>query len=79
MAKTARRILSKQGLEFMLSTKVTSARSTKTKTTLTIENDKGTTEIDADRVLVAVGRAPCSDGLGLSEAGVGQDEKVGFS
>ena len=42
----------------MLSTKVTSARSTKTKTTLTIENDKGTAEIDADRVLVAVGRAP---------------------
>ncbi len=75
VAKTARRILSKQGLEFMLSTKVTSARSTKTKTTLTIENDKGTAEIDADRVLVAVGRAPCSDGLGLSEVGVEQDEK----
>jgi dihydrolipoamide dehydrogenase len=59
----------------MLSTKVTSARSTKTKTTLTVENDKGSAEIEADRVLVAVGRAPCSDDLGLSEAGVEQDEK----
>ena len=75
VAKVARRILAKQGLEFMLSTKVSSARSTKTKTTLTIENEKGSAEIDADRVLVAVGRAPCSDGLGLSEVGVEQDAK----
>lgn len=75
VAKTARRILSKQGLEFMLSTKVSSARSTKTKSTLTIENKEGVTEIDGDRILVSVGRAPCSDGLGLSESGVGQDEK----
>jgi dihydrolipoamide dehydrogenase len=75
VAKVARRILSKQGLEFMLSTKVSSARSTKTKTTLTVENDKGSSEIEADRVLVAVGRGPCSDGLGLKEAGITQDER----
>ena len=62
----------------MLSTKVTSARSTKTKTTLTIENDKGTTEIDADRVLVAV-EEPLFGWSRVIGAGVGQDERVGFS
>lgn len=75
VAKVARRILGRQGLEFMLSTKVSSARSTKTKTTLTVENEKGSSEIEADRVLVAVGRGPCSDGLGLEDAGVGMDER----
>ena len=75
VAKAARRIFEKQGLSFRLSTKVSSARSTKTKSVLTLEGGQGFSEIEADRVLVAVGRAPCSDGLGLSEAGVEQDEK----
>jgi dihydrolipoamide dehydrogenase len=75
VAKVARRILEKQGLHFLLSTKVTEAKNAKTGTRLSLETGGQVSEISADRVLVAVGRAPCSDGLGLEDAGVKADEK----
>jgi len=75
VAKVARRILEKQGLHFLLSTKVTEAKNAKTGTRLSLETGGQVSEISADRVLVAVGRAPCSDGLGLGDAGVKADEK----
>ena len=75
VAKVARRILEKQGLHFLLSTKVTEAKNAKTGTRLSLETGDQVSELSADRVLVAVGRAPCSDGLGLGDAGVKADEK----
>ena len=75
MSKVARRIFEKQGLSFRLETKVASAKITKSKATLTLESSKGEEELSVDRVLVAVGRGPCTDGLGLSEAGVEVDER----
>ena len=75
MAKIARRILEKQGLSFRLGTKVSSANVANSNATLTLESSDGNGEITVDRVLVAVGRGPCTDGLGLAEAGVKLDDR----
>ena len=40
-----------------------------------MEGPKGESQLSADRVLVSVGRGPCSDGLGLEEIGVQFDER----
>ena len=75
MSKVARKIFEKQGLTFRLSTKVTSAKIEENKATLSLESEKGTDELPVDRVLVAVGRGPSTDGLGLPEAGIAVDER----
>ena len=68
MAKALERALSEQGLEIRLETKVTAAKVMKTKVKLTVENAKtGTETIECDRVLVAVGRRPVTDGAGLDD------------
>jgi dihydrolipoamide dehydrogenase len=71
------RILTKQGMTFKLGTKVTSAKTAKGKVTLTLEPAKGGAkeELVADSVLVAIGRKPYTEGLGLDTAGVALDEK----
>ena len=70
--KQMQRILEKQGMKFMLGQKVTKAVLGKDGVMLTIEPAKGgaATEMKADVVLVAVGRRPFTNGLGLAEAGV---------
>lgn len=76
VATTARRILAKQGLSFSLSTKVTGAEKHKDGSlTLQAEGPKGPVAFEADKILVAVGRAPNSEGLGLAQAGVTTDDK----
>lgn len=75
MSKIARKIFEKQGLTFRLSTKVTSAKIKENKATLSLESEKGTDELPVDRVLVAVGRGPSTNGLGLHEAGIAVDER----
>ncbi len=69
------RTMKKQGMKFKLKAKVTSAKAAKGDVTLGIEpRDGGTAEkIKADVVLVAIGRRPYSDGLGLDKAGVAMD------
>jgi dihydrolipoamide dehydrogenase len=77
IAKAFERILTRQGLKFRLKTKVTGARVTNEGVVLTVEPDRGgpSEEITADVVLVAVGRRPNTDGLGLDEVGVALDER----
>ena len=75
VARAARKIFEKQGLTFRLGTKVSSASINKSTATLVLEDSKGSQEISADRVLVAVGRGPNTDNLGLGEVGVEQDER----
>jgi dihydrolipoamide dehydrogenase len=72
IAKQMHKILSKQGLDFKLGTKVTEAKKLKHDIKLTLESAKDgeTEEIKADAVLVAVGRKPNTDGLGLDTVGV---------
>ncbi|MGJ3263070.1 MAG: dihydrolipoyl dehydrogenase family protein, partial [Salinarimonas sp.] len=75
-AKQFQRILAKQGMTFKLSSKVTAATATDAGVTLQVEPAKGgaAETIEADVVLVAVGRRPYTDGLGLDEVGVAKDE-----
>ncbi len=75
VCKQMQRILTKQGLEFRLSSKVTEAKAGKDGVTLTMEPVKGgkTETLKAEVVLVAVGRRPYTEGLGLKEVGVEMD------
>ena len=77
IAKTFQRILKKQGMTFRLGTKVTGAESLKTKIKLTVEPAQGGDSeiIDCDTVLVAIGRRPYTNGLGLEAAGVKTDDR----
>ncbi len=77
VAKQFERILAKQGLKFLLSTKVTGARVGNDGVTLTAETAKGgaAQEIKADVVLLAIGRRAYTEGLGLAEAGVALDDR----
>jgi dihydrolipoamide dehydrogenase len=71
IAAEALKILTKQGIEFKLNTRVTSARATATG--CVVERD-GAEPITCDKVLVAVGRKPNSDNLGLETVGVELDK-----
>ncbi len=77
IGRTFERVLSKQGLIFRLSTKVTSAKLTETGVELTVEPAKGgpSETLQADVVLVSIGRRPFTKNLGLAEAGVALDER----
>ncbi|UWR03396.1 dihydrolipoyl dehydrogenase [Ruegeria conchae] len=70
--KTFQRILKKQGLKFVMGAAVQKTEATKTKAKVTYKLLKDDSEhvIDADTVLVATGRKPYSDGLGLDALGV---------
>lgn len=72
IAKEAQKILQKQGMEFRLGTKVQKVTTDGTKCLVEVEDSD---PIDCDRVLIAVGRRPCTDGLGLDTAGVRCDKR----
>ncbi|MGE0038029.1 MAG: dihydrolipoyl dehydrogenase [Xanthobacteraceae bacterium] len=71
------RILEKQGIAFKLSSKVTAVDASGKTLKATIEPAAGgaAETVEADVVLVAVGRVPYTDGLGLEAVGVKKDEK----
>jgi dihydrolipoamide dehydrogenase len=75
--RQAQRLLEKQGMTFKLSSKVTAVDSSGKRLKATVESAKGgaAETIEADIVLVAVGRVPYTEGLGLSEVGVKLDER----
>ena len=79
--RQAQRLFGKQGMTFKLSSKVTGVDSSGKRLKATIEPAKsgnlgGAAEtIEADIVLVAIGRVPYTDGLGLKEVGVKLDER----
>ena len=77
IAKQFQRILGKLGIKFRLGTKVTGAVASETGVTLTLEPAKGgaSETLEADVVLVAIGRRAFTEGLGLQEAGVALDER----
>ena len=77
IAKKFMAIAKKQGLSFRLKTAVKAAKSGKSGVTLTVEPAGGgaAETLKADVALVAVGRHPATDGLGLGEAGVAMTER----
>ena len=70
--KTFQRILKKQGLKFIMSAAVQSVETLKTKAKVhyKLRKDDSEHQLDADTVLVATGRKPYTDGLGLDALGV---------
>ncbi len=77
IAKTFERVLGKQGIKLRLGTKVIGAKRTEAGVELTLEPAKGgaSETLQADVVLVAIGRRAYTDQLGLAELGVKQDER----
>jgi len=70
--KVFQRMLKKQGLTFIMGAAVqsTEAMKTKAKVSYKLRKDDSEHELDADIVLVATGRKPFTDGLGLDGLGV---------
>src|SRR5690606_36560679 len=70
--KEAHKIFKKQGIEFKLKTKVTKAEVKGKKAVLTLEPAAGgeAETLEADVVLVSIGRRPNTEGLGLDKAGL---------
>ena len=72
ISKNFARTMKKQGIKLRLSSKVTGAKAGKSGVKLTVEPAQGgeAETIDCDTVLVAIGRRPYTEGLGLDKVGV---------
>merc|ERR1712136_95855 len=77
VSKQFQRLCQKQGLKFKLNTKVTAAKREGEKVKVTIEGvkDGKTEELEADVLLVCVGRRPYTHNLGLEEMGIERDDR----
>ena len=77
VANQFQKILAKQGFKFILGSKVTGLEKSDIGCSVTIEPAAGgeTKKLAADVVLVAIGRVPYAEGLGLAEAGVQVDQR----
>jgi dihydrolipoamide dehydrogenase len=77
VAKQAQRIFAKQGIEFKLGMKVTGVEKLKSKLKLSMQPAAGgdSETLDADIVLLAIGRRPYTEGLGLDTVGVVPDKR----
>ncbi len=75
--KTFQRTLKKQGMEFIMGAAVQKVETTKTKAKVhyKLRKDDSEAMVDADVVLVATGRRPFVDGLGLEAVGVKMTER----
>ncbi|WP_374573848.1 dihydrolipoyl dehydrogenase [Phenylobacterium sp.] len=77
IAKTFQRSLTKQGMTFKLGAKVTGAKAGKNDVTLTVEPVAGgeAETLKAQYVLLAIGRRPYTNGLGLETVGITPDKR----
>lgn len=75
IANEAEKILRKQGLDIRLGAKVTGTGSNNREVTITYEDKEGKQQIIVDKLIVAVGRTPNTDGLGIVDAGLNLDER----
>jgi dihydrolipoamide dehydrogenase len=77
IAKQAQRIFTKQGMDFRLGMKVTGVEKQKARLKLTMEPAAGgeAETLDADVVLMAIGRRAYTDGLGLETVGIVPDKR----
>jgi len=77
MGKELQKVLKNLGMEFYLNHKVTGVKASAKKVTITATGNGDNKEItlDADYCLVAVGRKPYTDGLGLENIGVKVDDR----
>jgi dihydrolipoamide dehydrogenase len=73
LSDTLMRALKKQGMKFLMETRVTGVSVADGKAMVRVAAMEESEEIPCDRVLVAVGRKPLTADLGLEDAGVGLD------
>ncbi len=72
LARHAHKVFARQGIEFKLKSRVVGVQSDKQGVTIQRDGDE---PVKADRVLVAVGRAPNTEGLGVEAVGVERDDR----
>lgn len=76
IAQTLTRALKKQGLKIKVKTQVMKTEIQNNRVLVSLKNDKGKEEtVECSKVLVAVGRRPYTENLGLEELGVLKDER----
>lgn len=77
VSKTFHKVLKKQGMNFKLGTKVTGAQKSGGKVLVDVESvkDAKKEQIEADVLLVCVGRKPYTTNLGLEEMGIQRDDR----
>ena len=77
VSKEFQKILTKQGIKFLLNNKVTKVKDENNKVTVEFSDNssKAKNKIECDKVLVSVGRKPYTDGLNLSKIGINKDKK----
>ena len=75
IAKDAEKVLRKQGLDIRLGSKVTGTGTNNREVTVTYEDKDGKQQVVVDKLIVAVGRQPNTEGLGLIDAKIGVDAR----
>ncbi len=75
VAKVARQEFKRQGLDIRLGAKVTGAKTGKSGVSVEFEHDGGKQSLECDKLIVAVGRRPVTDGLFAEDAGIRLDER----
>ncbi len=76
VSKEFQKILSKQGIKFLLNNKVTGIKNEKNKVFVEFSDNtsKKKENIECDKVLISVGRKPYTEGLNLSKIGINKDK-----
>jgi len=75
IATNAEKLLRKQGLDIKLGAKVTGTGSNNRTITVTYEDKNGKQQLSIDKLIVAVGRRPNTEGLGAEDIGLDVDER----
>lgn len=77
VSKSFQKILTKQGLQFRLGTKVTGAQRQGNGVVVSVESvkDGAKEDIECDVLLVCIGRRPFTEGLGLENVGIATDDR----
>ncbi len=74
VAKEAKKLFGRQGLDIRLGTKVTATETSDSEVTVTYENTDGEQTLEVDKLIVAVGRVPNTEGLGAKASGLQLNE-----
>lgn len=73
VSKELARAFKKRGIQIKTETKLASARAEEHGVTIQLERGGGSESLEAEMLLVAIGRAPVTGGIGLEEAGVAME------
>ena len=75
IAQRVKTILEAKGIKFLLKSKIDEVSDRDNRGYIKVSGEEGAAEIEADAILVAIGRKPNTEGLNLEAAGVRTDER----